>query len=309
MKSEFELIELLKKKIPLKLRGGIGIGDDAGSLRLETGKVLLASDTVVDGVDFLSAEIKPELAGRKALAVNLSDIAAMGGDAAAFVVNLGIPKKFSEKWILKFYDGMMALAKEYKLACLGGDISKSREFFASISILGKFSAKPVLRSGAKNGDWIGVTGKLGGSILGHHASFEPRVREGKVLAGAGVSAMIDVSDGFLQDLDHILKSSSKGADLEISGFPVSGDAWKLAGKEGALAAFQHALSDGEDFELLFTATDAVKRKLSAGWAKKFPKQTLHWIGKITSAKEKVSWRLHGQAVKVPKFKKQGYVHF
>ncbi len=188
MKSEFKLIELLKNKIPRKLQGSIGIGDDAGALRLNTGQVLLASDTVVDGVDFISGKIKPELAGRKALAVNLSDIAAMGGEPAAFVVNLGIPKKFSEKWILKFYDGLTALAKEYNLPCLGGDISKSRDFFASVSILGKSGRKMILRGGAKEGDWIGVTGKLGGSILGRHASFEPRVREGSLLAAAGVSA-------------------------------------------------------------------------------------------------------------------------
>lgn len=309
MKSEFKLIELLKNKIPRKLQGSIGIGDDAGALRLNTGQVLLASDTVVDGVDFISGKIKPELAGRKALAVNLSDIAAMGGEPAAFVVNLGIPKKFSEKWILKFYDGLTALAKEYNLPCLGGDISKSRDFFASVSILGKSGRKMILRGGAKEGDWIGVTGKLGGSILGRHASFEPRVREGSLLAAAGVSAMIDVSDGLLQDLGHILKSSAKGAVLEITDIPIADAAWELAEKGGALRALEHALTDGEDFELLFTASSAARKKVTAAWKKKFPKQTVYWIGKIAPGKERVSWQVCGKPVKVAGLKKKGYVHF
>lgn len=309
MKSEFKLIELLKKKIPLKLQGSIGIGDDAGALNLKAGQVLLASDTVADGVDFISGKIKPELAGHKALAVNLSDLAAMGGEPAAFVVNLGIPKNFSEKWVLKFYDGMMALAKKHKLPCLGGDITKAGEFFASVSILGKSGGKMVLRSGAKKGDWIGVTGRLGGSILGRHASFEPRVREGKFLADSGVSSMIDVSDGLLQDLGHVLKSSSKGAVLEITDIPISEAAWKLAEKGGALQALEHALTDGEDFELLFTASSPVKRKLSAAWKKKFPGQTVYWIGKIAPGKGKVSWQVCGKPVKMAGLKTKGYVHF
>ncbi len=309
MKSEFELIEAIKKKIPANMRGRIGIGDDAGALNLKAGQFLLASDTVVDGIDFISAKIKPELAGRKALAVNLSDIAAMGGEPSGFVVNLGIPENFSQNWILKFYDGMMALAGKFKMPCLGGDITKSGQFFSSITILGKAGKKTILRSGAKTADWIGVTGKLGGSILGRHASFEPRVKEGKFLAESGVSAMLDVSDGLLQDLGHLLKISRKGAHLEITDIPISDAAWELSGSKGYLKALEHALTDGEDFELLFTASDRVKNKLNSVWKKKFLLQNLYWLGRISGQKEKIKWHRRGKKIKAPRLKSRGYTHF
>lgn len=304
MKSEFDLIEKIKKKIPRSLQGSIGIGDDAGGF----GDLLLASDTIADGVDFLNKKIRPELAGRKALAVNLSDIAAMGGKPTAFVINLGIPEDFSEKWIFKFYEGMMALAKKYKVSCLGGDISSAEQFFASVAILGQKGKRNILRSGAKSGDWIGVTGKLGGSILGHHADFEPRVREGYFLASAGVSSMLDISDGFLQDLGHILEASGKGAVLALESIPISNAAWRLSGKN-CRKALEHALSDGEDFELLFTASDRVQKTLSQSWKVKFPRHPLYWVGKINDLQNKVSWTFGGKSVAAPKLTKKGYCHF
>lgn len=309
MKSEFEFIKLLKNKIPRSLQGEIGIGDDAGCLKLKSCVFLLTSDTIVDGIDFISKKIKPELAGRKALAVNLSDIAAMGGQPKAFVVNLGIPKNFSQSWILKFYEGMMNLAGKYKVSCLGGDITSAAEFFSSISILGNSGKKTILRSGAKVGDWIGVTGKLGGSILGHHASFEPRIAEGKLLAESGVSSMLDISDGLLQDLEHILESSGKGAVLEVSHIPITDAAWKLAGNRGALKALEHSVTDGEDFELLFTASDLVRKKLISLWSRRFSNSPLYWIGRISPQKKKILWQLRGKKIASLQFTNKGYSHF
>lgn len=301
MKSEFDLIESLKKKIPRGLQGAIGIGDDAGLLKTGGTGLLVTADTIADGVDFMASEIKPELAGRKALAVNLSDIAAMGGEPLGFVISLGIPKKFPQKWIVRFYAGLMKLAAEYKTVCLGGDISGAKQFFASVAMLGKAPARPVLRSGARKGDRIGVTGKFGGSIQGRHASFPPRVKEGRWLSAAGVSSMIDVSDGLLQDLGHILKVSKAGAQIDLDRVPVS--------KAAARPALEHALSDGEDFELLFTVPHKKAAALEKRWKRAFPRVKISWIGQVVSGPGKIEWRRNGRKTAAPRLKRKGFTHF
>lgn len=307
MKSEFELIETLKKKIPKNLQGLIGIGDDTGVFAGQ-GKFLFTTDAVVDGVDFISAKIKPELAGRKALAVNLSDIAAMGGDPVAFVVTLGIPKGFPQSWVEKFYDGLIKLAKKHKVACVGGDMSGADQFFASIALIGKASGPVVKRSGARKGDWIGVTGHLGGSILAHHHSFEPRLKEGKYLAASGATSMLDISDGLGQDLSHILNSSRVGARLVAREIPLSKDAFLLSAKD-RVPPLQHAFSDGEDFELLFTMPASKKKRLELKWAKLFPGVRLSWIGRIVPGKGKITWQKIHRQLAVPPLKRKGFTHF
>ncbi|MCM8775576.1 MAG: thiamine-phosphate kinase [Candidatus Omnitrophica bacterium] len=311
MKSEFELIEWLKRQIPRNLQGDIGIGDDAAVLSIGKGpRWLFATDVVVDGVDFMLHQIDPALAGRKALAVNLSDIAAMAGDPVAFVVSLGIPPMMKEKVILRFYRGMIALAKKFKVRCVGGDISKSRQFFASISILGcSKTGHLVTRSGAHPGDWIAVTGTLGGSILGHHYAFVPRLREAHFLARHfRPTAMIDVSDGLLQDLGHILRCSRVGANLDLEKIPVSAAAYKLA-QGNSQKALESALTSGEDFELLFTVSPRHRQYLEQAWKSSFPHLKLSWIGRVERGKEKIFWSSDNKKAKAPRLSQGGFTHF
>jgi len=177
--DEFSFIEYLKKKIRSSGRVSLGIGDDAAVLNVGKGKKLVVStDVIVENVDFKIKTLSPEKIGRKALAINLSDLAAMGASPMAFVVTIGKPKYISAAWLKRFYNGLLKLAKQYDVACVGGDFSKSAEFFASVTILGEaLPRKIVKRSGAKPGDWIAVMGALGGSLLRHHYDFTPRVRE------------------------------------------------------------------------------------------------------------------------------------
>ncbi len=308
MKSEFELIEILKKKIPRNLQGVIGIGDDTGVFGVSKGNLLVTTDAVVDEVDFFSKKIKPEMAGRKALAINLSDIAAMGGTPLAFVITLGVPMNFSEKWLERFYSGMMKLARRHKVLCVGGDMTGAQQFFASITLIGKAGRRTVTRGGARKGDWVGVTGDLGGSIIAHHFSFEPRLKEGRFLADAGVTAMMDISDGLGQDLGHLLKASGLGVRLKAREIPLSKDAFLQSSKDG-IAPLQHAFSDGEDFELLFTVPSSKKDRLELKWRKLFPKVRLSWIGRMIPGKGKITWEKIARQLEAPPLKRKGFTHF
>ncbi len=310
MKSEFELIEKFKRKIPRHLQGLIGIGDDTAVLDgPDRTKWLFTTDAIVEGVDFVRNKILAADAGRKALAINLSDIAAMGGEPVACVITLGIPASLKSSWLDGFYNGIIQLAQKYRVQCVGGDITRAKEFFCSIAMLGKADAgKIITRHGAKPGDLIGVTGFLGGSILKHHYQFEPRIAEGKFLAEHfQPTAMMDISDGLLQDLGHILKASKVGANLDLESIPVSQDAKKLAGKH-SVKLLEHALTDGEDFELLFTVPAGKRKKIEPGWKKEFPRVPLSWIGKVRSGRGIDSLK-NEKPVQIPHFSKKGFSHF
>ncbi len=323
--NEFDFIEYLKKKMPRSGQVCVGIGDDAAVLNATPGKQLVVStDVVVDGVDFKIKKgvrhhfpkkvpdpfLSPEKIGRKVLAINLSDLAAMGAKPVAFVITVGKPKSLSTAWLKRFYDGLLKLAKEYDVPCVGGDFSSSKEFFASVTIFGEASPDQVVkRSGAKLGDWIAVTGTLGGSLMRHHHDFTPRIREGMFLANRRwAHAMIDISDGLVQDLSHILKASKVGAVLDLDKIPVSRDAEKMSlGNEEKARA--RALSDGEDFELLFTASPRNKVTLDKEWKKKFPRVPLSWIGRIGGKVSQISWRRNGKKIAPPKLSQKGFSHF
>ncbi len=309
--NEFDLIKRIIKKIPRKLQGPLGIGDDTAVLNFRGKKKwLFTTDVLVDGVDFISGKTPPRLVGRKALAVNISDVAAMGGEPSACLVSLGIPRRFNPRWIDLFYDGLIQLAQKYKIQCAGGDISRSREFFVSVALLGiSQSGKIITRSDACRGDAIFVTGELGGSILRHHLLFEPRLEESRFLIRYfHPTSMIDISDGLIQDLEHILELSRCGASMDVAFIPVSRDARRLA-KGNRVRALEHALTDGEDFELLFTVPSREKEKLLSAWKKRFPKVSLSVIGEMTSARQKIVWCREGKRVPAPKLKKKGFSHF
>ncbi len=179
-------------------------------------------------------------------------------------------------------------------------MTSSKQFFCSITIFGEPAAKQsILRSGANNGDYIAVTGSLGGSIQGKHFSFKPRVEEGAWLAQqGGVTAMLDVSDGLCQDLNHLLRASNCGARLDLESIPVSRQARHVSA----------ALSDGEDFELLMTIAPRKFFSLTKSWRRRFPKLPLTVIGKIVSGKPMMHFYQNGEAVK--KFKPVlGFKHF
>jgi thiamine-monophosphate kinase len=308
--DEFTFIERLKKKIPPAKNAVLGIGDDAAVLRFSgPGRLVVSTDMIVEKVDFVLNRSEPEQIGRKALAVNLSDLAAMGAKPLAFVISIGKPAYVDARWLDRFYDGLLRLARRYKVDCVGGDFSAAKEFSASVTIFGT-ARKPIFRSGAKAGDWIAVTGRLGGSILRHHFDFTPRVREGLALARSGlVHSMIDISDGLCQDLHHILNASCVAAELDPRRIPVSSDAIHL-GRKNSLAALERALTDGEDFELLFTVPGPAKSVLERRWKKECRGVSLNWIGRIVKGKPGIRWISNDKRVRMRRgLSRKGFRHF
>lgn len=286
--NEFELIAQLTKSLPTNTSVVTGAGDDCAVLDLgAAGKlVLFKTDAVVEGFHF-TRETPPGKIGRKALARGLSDIAAMAGTPVAALVTMALPENFEPEFVAKIYDGMNTLAREHDVAIVGGETTTNPErILISIALLGTVArGKQVLRSGAKAGDAIFVTGELGGSLAEKHLDFEPRLAEARWLAeNFSIHAMIDLSDGLAGDLRHILKAAGVGAELLKTAVPVSRAA-KLQARSGSSAkpAFVAALTDGEDFELLFTIASKDAVKLIDGWKKHFPKLELSCIGKIVAS--------------------------
>ena len=285
--NELELIELIKKQLAAHPSLIAGAGDDCAVIEigLPDRFLLFKTDAVVEGIHF-NAETDAEQVGHKALGRCLSDIAAMGGTPVAALVTLALPVNFEPQWVEHFYAGLNRLAERYEVAIAGGEVSTNPERkLISVSLVGTVAkSRSVLRSGARVGDAIFVTGELGGSLRGKHVDFEPRVAEGQWLAQQfDIHAMIDLSDGLASDLRHILRSSNVGAELLSEAIPISRAA-KLQAKEESAAKppLLAALSDGEDFELLFTVASRDAVPLLDAWKRQFPKLRLSCIGKITA---------------------------
>lgn len=251
--GEFGLINRIKKLIKTDASVVKGPGDDCAVIKFSKDKYMLfTSDMIVEGVDFTGKD-RPYLVGRKAIAVSVSDIAACAGLPRYCLVSVGMPGNTSVDFIDKLIKGMFHFAKKYGINIVGGDISRARQLTIDVSMLGIVEKKNLaLRSGAKIGDIIFVTGKLGGSILGKHLRFTPRLKEARFLAkNFRVNSMIDISDGLTQDLGHILEESSAGAIIYEDLIPISKQARNL----------NDALYWGEDFELLFTVSAYEAKKL------------------------------------------------
>jgi thiamine-monophosphate kinase len=214
--------------------------------------LLLKSDPVVFNRHF-DASTPPSAVARKLLRRNVSDIAAMGGTPRFAILSWAIPERTSLRWLGAFHRALRRDALRYGVTVNGGDISSSQaDLSAHLMLVGEAPVRPLLRTGARAGDWIFVTGTLGGSILGRHASFEPRLAEGHWLAARkGVRCMIDVSDGIAKELRLITPRGCRAA-IEPDAVPVSAAARRVARKSGR-PALEHAFADGEDFELLFAA--------------------------------------------------------
>ena len=268
--GEFGLIGRIAERAGLMDGVLCGIGDDAAALEPAPGTVqLVTSDMLLEGVHFDLTYTPPELLGRKSLAVNLSDMAAMGGKPRWFLLSFGLPAATDLEFLDPFVTGMLEMAALYGVALVGGDTCSSRSgLVINITLLGEQRPEKVLyRRGAAPGDLVCVTGTLGDSALGleelrsgvrqgvavsRHLDPLPRCREGLMLAEAGIpSAMIDLSDGLLSDLRHILEQSRGGARIELDRIPLS-----TYFQENAVKFFDDpmhlALSGGEDYELLFT---------------------------------------------------------
>ncbi len=282
--AEFSFIEELRARLTASSALTIPPGDDAAELRVSGDRVLFAADMLMDGVHFELARIPPELAGRKALAVNLSDVAAMAGTPTACVVSLALPRDGGLALARGVSAGIEALAREWDVDVAGGDTNSWQgPLVINVAILGAPHARgSVRRSGAKAGDLIYVTGRLGGSIHGRHLTFTPRIDAARALhTRFGLHAMIDLSDGLAGDLRHILAESGVGAVLDRDALPVHDDTRKTA--SGA-PGWQHALGDGEDFELCFTLPPAAAAAMERAWpaadSAAFPRLTR--IGEITA---------------------------
>jgi len=305
--GELALLERLCRRLPLRRDVMAGAGDDCAVVRIAGDRnydYLLKSDGVVEGVHF-RPETKPELIGHKALGRVLSDIAAMGGEPLWVLVDLVAPPKTPVKRIEKIYAGMARLARRFKVSIVGGDVSSGKELQLHVFGVGRVKkGRAILRSGAKPGDAIFVTGRLGGSLAGKHLKFHPRLREGQWLAkGKWATAMIDISDGLLRDLGHIISAGRVGARLMLDKIPISAAVGKCVPNTDALS---HALSDGEDYELLFTVPKTIIKNFMKTWHRAFNIPCAQ-IGWTTVRKEK----LEGIDAKgkVIKLNETGFEHF
>ena len=291
--GETGLIERLAKYVK-------GIGDDCAVIRISKKRYLLITiDMLLEDVDFKLKEATPYQIGWKSLACGLSDIASMGGAAKYAVVSLGLPGKLSVEFVDGLYRGIKALAKRFDVEIVGGDTNASKKLVIDVAVLGFIQPdRLTLRSGAKPGDIICVTGVLGGSYKSkRHLTFVPRLNEARSLVkNFRITSMIDISDGLSTDLNHIAKESGVGACVYEELIPLSKDAKNVSA----------ALNEGEDFELLFTMPLREARRL----ARKGPGSNgvkITQIGEILD--KKIGVKIITSDGRVKDLKSKGFSHF
>lgn len=264
--------ELLSSILPTLVKDKnliVSAGDDCAALDVGTEDLLLfASDQLISDVHFELQKTSPKDAGSKLLKRNLSDIAAMGGEPFSAVINIA-QNGMSLEYLKEFFAGINKVAKKYKLSIAGGDIAglkNKNSLVSSLTILGKVKKnKIVLRKKGKVKDLIFVTGKLGNSFeSNHHLTFEPRLKEGRFLSQKGfANCMMDISDGVLLDLHRMGIASKLDAVLNLKALP----------KRGKKTSIKNMLTDGEDYELLFSVSPKNVEKLLTSWKKDFAKLT------------------------------------
>lgn len=283
--GETALIEQIKSWLgPVNPPPPQGMGDDcAVSVASGEGKRLTTTDAINYGYHF-DDSINPEDVGAKLIKRNVSDIAAMGGTPESAVLALLCSSDVSIDWLEGFFLGIRDTCEHYSIKLVGGDIStlKATSFSAVLTLNG-YATEPKLRTSSKVCDLIYVTGTLGGSILGKHYQFEPRIPEGQWLAKLSeCHAMIDLSDGLGKDLKELLPANTV-AHLFPDQIPIS-EAAKECSLTSGLKELEHAFCDGEDYELLFTLGDNTdKTAFEKNWQKKFPNTQLTCIGSIQNA--------------------------
>jgi thiamine-monophosphate kinase len=268
---ERPLIAGIRRRVRPKPAVAAGIGDDCAVLRIPAGhEVLITTDFSLEGVHFRRDWHPPESVGHRCLARGLSDIAAMGGNPVAAFLSLALPPELAQRWVDRFFDGLLKLAAEFNVTLSGGDTSQSPNgILADIIGVGSVPrGKAILRSGARPGDRIYVTGELGGSaaalslleskpkkhlkpdLFPRHFFPNPRIAVGRILREKSIaSSMIDTSDGLSTDLFHLCQESGFGAEIRQEAVPRAS-----VGKPSHEVDLQFALHGGEDYELLFTAS-------------------------------------------------------
>lgn len=258
MAGEFDFLKWVQAQQKPSDLVPLPAGDDLAVLKWPGDDLLLVGvDQVMDGVHFDSARHSPRQIGRKVMNRNLSDCAAMACLPAAAVATVALPKGSGMDYARELYQGLREAADAFDCAIVGGDTgSWDGKLVVTVSILGRSAGiAPVTRKGARPGEGIYVTGPLGGSLLGRHIDFVPRIHLARQLARPGhITAMIDISDGLSRDLGHICRQSGVGAILEAPAIPIHPDALEL-GKCDGRTPLDHALHDGEDHELLFTSAE------------------------------------------------------
>lgn len=285
-----------------------GPGDDCAVVDSAPfpGKRLVTADAVVWGRHF-DASVTAAEAGRKLVNRNLSDIAAMGGVPTDAVLSLLMGGDVNLAWLEAFVAGMAVAAGPVGLKIVGGDVARVPDgFFAASLTLTGFAERPLLRTGALPGDFLYVTGELGGSILGRHHAFSPRLAEGRFFAAhPAVRAGIDVTDGPAKDLPALLPARAV-AMLDLGALPASPAAQALAARDGTTPA-HHALADGEDYELLIAVAPDGASGLELVFAAAFPGVRLTRIGRIVPAAGLVPGGLYDETGAL--LGETGYDHF
>jgi thiamine-monophosphate kinase len=328
--GQFGLIDILAKMVRESRDNKIsswsnlldGIGDDCAVWKGNTANQLAKVDCQVEGIHFTFDLITWEELGWKSLAVNLSDIASMGGIPRYALVSLGLPLNTEVENVIKLYEGLLKLAKRSGTAVVGGNTSSSPHVFIDITVLGQTAhpeGKYLTRSSAKSGDKIAVTGWLGSSsaglkMLSGNLIFdpyttkclrqaftqpEPRLDEGLLLINNGVQAGIDISDGLLSDLGHVCKASKVEAVIQTEMLPILPEVTKVFGGQ----SIQMALSGGEDYQLLFTAGAEIVERVSR--VSKYP---ITVIGEIKTGESGNITILNEKGVSI-KSLQSGWDHF
>ena len=275
--GEDAVVAEITRKLRLDERVVIGPGDDCAVVRWGEQLQLLKTDCVVEGIHFLP-DTPPRAIGWKALCRNISDVAAMGGDPLDAVVTVAVSPDRELAWLTDLYAGLNQAATKYEINLVGGETSRSPgPAFISVALTGKVEKdRLVTRSGGKVGDRLYVTGKLGGSLQGKHLSFEPRLAESHWLTrNFRVHAMMDLSDGLGSDLPRLARASGIGFEIDVSALPKN---------EGCTE--EEALTDGEDYELLFAVSNDVGPKLEREWKHAFPDLPLTCIGSLVADRSK-----------------------
>ncbi len=268
------------------------IGDDCAVVQFRGSRDLLVlkTDCVVEKIHFES-RANPELVGRKAMMRALSDFAATSAVPQFALITLVLPADRAISWVKKLYRGLKRAALKFGVAIVGGETSATRGPAAiSVSVCGFVEkGRRVSRAGGKKGDDLFVTGKLGGSLRGKHLRFVPRIKESRWLTqNFRIHAMMDLSDGLGADLPRLARASKLGFEINKDGLPLA-----------AGVNIQSAISDGEDYELLFAVSHRDSSRLQRAWRKKFPKVRLTRIGSLTQRlNNSTSQHLSG-----------GYIHF
>ncbi|MEW4567521.1 thiamine-phosphate kinase [Tautonia sp. JC769] len=266
--GEFEIIRRIQERASSHPGVILGIGDDAAILRppADDAPIVVTTDMLLDGRHFTLSEHGPEAVGYKCLAVNLSDIAAMAARPVAAFVSVALPRQDAPSIAEGLMSGMAPLADRFGVCLAGGDTNAwDGPLVVCVTVTGEaVPPGPIRRSGARPGDAVLVTGPLGGSLLGRHLRPEPRITEAlELIKRAPLHALIDLSDGLASDLVHILdRSGGLGATIDADAVPMHPDARALALRSGR-PPLDHALADGEDFELCLVVAPEVAEGLLA----------------------------------------------